>query len=198
MKKVSVIIILLFTILIFSSTALAQDDGYRVFGIGVNVLDFNGLLAGNGGTIYIPINVAPVFRLEPYLGFNTTSYDYEGDDDESETGIQFGIGISGMIRRGSALIYIGGRIGFVFDSYEEKDMSGDVAYERSSASFGIGPILGGEYYFNPHVSLGGEASIIYRSTTRDVKYPNEPYMDGYETTTSGLGTESMIFIRFYF
>ena len=189
MKKVSVIIILLFATMIFSSSAIAQDDGYRVFGLGVSVMEY--------GTVYIPINVAPSFRLEPFLGFDFTSYDWDGDADDSRSTVELGIGILPTIRKGSAVIYIGGRIGLAITSGEYKDSGGDVYVESTEASFWIGPVIGGEYYFNPHISLGGEMAISYGSSADETNYTSE-FMDDEEDTISGIGTETAIFIRFYF
>jgi len=197
MKKVFGILILLFAVMIFHSSANAQNNGHRIVGIGVNVLDITNIISGQGSTIYIPINVASAFRLEPFLGFNTISYDPEGDADESETNMQLGIGILPTIRRKNAVIYIGGRIGIAFGSEENKDSNGDVYRKNSDFSFGLGPVLGGEYYFNPHISLGGEMAISYRTSTYKTDYTNQ-FQDDEEDKISGIGTESKIFIRFYF
>ena len=197
MKKLVIILVLLITVLFVFNPAIAQDKEYRAFGIGVNVLDLSGIVYGDGATIYLPINLGPAFRLEPLLGFGTTSYDWEGDADDSETNMQLGLGIYPTIRRGSAVIYIGGRIVMGFGSEEDKDNNGDVYVEYSDFSFGIGPILGGEYYFNPHISLGGEMSIMFASTTTKTDYKNQ-FQDDEEDKITRIATNSMVFIRFYF
>ena len=197
MKKLALILVVIFTVLVFLNPVVAQDKEYRAFGIGVNVLELSGIMYGNGATIYLPINLGPAFRLEPLLGFSSTSYDYEGDADDSETNTVLGLGIYPTIRRGSAVIYIGGRIVMGFGSEEDKDNNGDVYAEYSDFSFGIGPILGGEYYFNPHISLGGEMSIMFASTTNKTDYKDQ-FRSDEEDKFTRIATNSMIFIRFYF
>lgn len=197
MKRLALILVVFFTVLVFLNPVVAQDKEYRAFGIGVNVLDLGGIVYGDGGTIYLPINLGPAFRLEPMLGFSSTSYDYEGDADDSETSMQLGLGIYPTIRRGSAVIYVGGRIGIAFGSEEDKDNNGDVYVTYSDFSFGIGPILGGEYYFNPYLSLGGEMSIMFSSMTSKTDYDSQ-FMDDEEDSITRIATNSMVFIRFYF
>ena len=198
MKKALVLFLVMFILIMFNNPVNAQDNGYRAFGIGVNVLDISGILSGGGSTIYLPINLGPAFRIEPFLGLGTTSYDYKDSDaDESYTSFQIGTGIYPTIRKGNAVIYIGGRLGVGFSSDEQKDSNGDVYVEDSDFTFGIGPVVGGEYYFNPHISLGGEASIMYSSTKNKRDYKDEFTPDREETDTY-IGTGSMIFFRFYF
>ena len=197
MKKVTVFFLFLFLTIIFNNSLSAQDKEYRAFGIGVNVLDLSGVIYGDGATIYLPINLGPAFRLEPFLGFSSISYDWEGDADDSETNMELGLGIFPTIRKGSAVIYVGGRIGMAIGSEEDKDSNGDVWVEYSDFSFGIGPALGGEYYFNPHLSLGGEMSIMFVSMTDKTDYKSQ-FQDDEEDTITRIATESLIFIRFYF
>ena len=198
MKKALVILFVMLLLVMFSNPANAQDKEYRAFGLGVNLLDLSGLLSGNGASIYAPINLGPAFRIEPFLGFGTTSYDYKDSEaDDSHSGFQFGTGVYPTIRRGNAVIYIGGRIGVYLSSDEYKNSQGDVDEEDSDFTFTIGPIVGGEYYFNPHISLGGEASIMYTHIHRKMDYKNELYTNDEETDTH-IGTGSMIFFRFYF
>lgn len=194
MKKVSVILIILFAVLIVSNSAIAQDKAYRAFGIGVSITDLNGWY---GSAIHIPINLSPGFRLEPFIGFMTAAYDDDGEDDDSETGMQFGLGIYPTIRKGSAVIYIGGRTGIAFFSGEYKDNNGDVYVEESDFTFFIGPVLGGEYYFNPHFSLGGEVGIMLDVTGEEMNYTSE-FQPDTEDAYVIIGTQGKLFIRFYF
>ena len=198
MKKLSFILVVLITIIVFLNPAAAQDKEYRAFGIGVVALDLGGALdAAGGATILLPINIGPAFRLEPILGFGSISYDYEGKADDSESSMTIGLGIYPTIRKGSAVIYIGGRLGMAFGSEENKDNNGDVWVEYSDFSFGLGPVLGGEYYFNSHISLGGEMSIMFSSTTLKTDYDN-PLADDEEDSVTRIATNSMVIIRFYF
>ncbi len=190
MRKILVTIIVISMLILLSNSVFAQDKAYRVFGLGVNIMDY--------GTVYIPINVASAFRLEPFVGFDFTSYEeFSNENEGSESDMQFGIGILPMIRRGSAVIYIGGRVGIAFYSDEYKNSDGDAIWEYSDFSFGIGPVIGGEYYFNPHISLGGEMSIMFQTFTNERNYTSEFQVD-LEGGEVGIGTESAIFIRFYF
>jgi len=197
MNKVTLILVLAVAVIVFINPATAQDKDYRTFGIGVNVLDLGGIMYGGGATIYVPINLGPAFRLEPLLGFGTTSYDWEGDADDEETNVVIGLGVYPTIRKGDAVIYIGGRIGLALASEEEKDNNGDVYVEYGDFSFGIGPVLGGEYYFNQYISLGGEMSIMFSSTTSKTDFKSE-FQDDEEDSMTRIGTNSMVFIRFYF
>ncbi|MBN1409053.1 MAG: outer membrane beta-barrel protein [Calditrichaceae bacterium] len=194
MKKVTLILVLVFAVMVFFNPVTAQEKEYRAFGIGINVLDLTGLNAGSGSTIYFPINVARGFRLEPLLGFNTEATDYDDENNESSySDFLIGLGIFPTIRKGSAVIYVGGRFGIKFGSGEYTS-PGDVTTEYSDFSFGIGPVLGGEYYFNPHLSLGGEMAIMYSSTVdkTDYEFGDE------EDTRVNIETQGLVFVRFYF
>jgi len=197
MRKVSVIIILLFAVMILSNSAIAQDKAYRAFGIGVNVLDIEGIISGAGSTVYLPINLGPGFRLEPLLGFNINSEKYDNDSESSSNDVKLGLGIFPTMRKGNAVIYIGGRLGIAFGSSEYKNPNGDVTSDQSEFSFGLSPVIGGEYYFNPHLSLGGEMGIMFRSTTMTDKAISD-FDEDEEDTEINIGTQGMVLIRFYF
>ncbi|MEJ2053532.1 MAG: outer membrane beta-barrel protein [Calditrichaceae bacterium] len=196
MRKVSIFIVMFVVVLMFSTSSFAQNE-YRPFGIGVNVLDLNGIMSGAGATVYLPINLAPGFRLEPLIGLNITSDEYDSGAEYSQTDMILGIGIFPTIRKGNAVIYVGGRVGIGLGSSESKNSNGDKTSDQSDFSFGLGPALGGEYYFNPHLSLGGEVSIMYRHTTMTDKAIFD-YEEDQEDTESSIGTQGLVFIRFYF
>jgi hypothetical protein len=191
MKKLALILVVLFTVLFLFNTVFAQEKGYRAFGIGVNVIDY---MSGAGSTIYLPINLGPSFRLEPMLGISNYAEDNDDDSEYSDTDFTIGLGIYPTIRKGDAVIYVGGRLGMIISSSEYTN-SFDNTTKYSDFTFGIGPALGGEYYFSPHFSLGGEMAIMYHATTDKTEYENG---NDIEDTSAGFETQSLVFVRFYF
>jgi hypothetical protein len=167
----------------FAQTAAAPAPaGHRpMWGIGISVLPFTaGPNVGPTAEIYVPINIAPQFRLEPSLGIFTA--DPNGDNNNSSN-VTIGIGGFWVKPLAQAFdMYAGGRLKLNFSKQQNPAPIGD----QSDTDVIIAAALGGEYYVVPHFSVGLEGQFgLYALGT----------VNG---DTSGWATTGLAFMRLYF
>lgn len=183
-----------------SSQVLAAD-----FGVGVSV-------QANDAWIYAPIDVTPVFRIEPSIRFVdsesesqtqsssfgspvTTSVKSQSDQRE------LAVGLFGKASLGEAVrLYYGARAAYIDNETKLRiatrfGTSEDVLEEESSLDgYRISPTLGFEYLINEHFSLGGEAEWFYQDLDSDIS----------QTDVAGTaklkanGTATRLIVRFTF
>ncbi len=164
--------------------------------IGIGVSIGNDLALGNGefvflplglGNFYIPILVSPKLRLEPEFGLFRSSS--SNDNFETTlTNFRFGLGIFPLIQKDKANLYYGLRVGIILTSSSFK--FDDIDDSESKTDFYIGPAVGGEYFFNDHISLGGEVQLNYISIGQED--------DDSDVSESVIVTRTLVFIRWYF
>jgi hypothetical protein len=153
----------------------AAQQQRRTVGVGASITpdaDFSPTIE-----IYVPIQIAPQFRLEPSLGIFTT--DAEGRNDISN--VTVGIGAFYVMPLAAAAdMYAGARLKLNFASWD------DGVNDDSDTDFLLAGALGGEYYLVPQLSLGVEAQLgLYQN--------GEVNGDDSGLFTTGLG-----FLRFFF
>jgi hypothetical protein len=147
-------------------------------GIGIAVTPVDTLLNGLPPVeIYVPIGIAPQFRIEPSIGFFTS--DVNGGTDRSD----FTLGIGAFFLNPLAPqldLYAGGRLKLNFASVDNG------VTDDSDTDLFLAAAVGGEYYFVPKFSLGLEAQAgLYRAG--DVS-----------GDADGFFTSGLAFLRVYF
>jgi hypothetical protein len=147
-------------------------------------------------SFYIPIIVAPSFRIEPHFGI----VKYSGSDtdwEESYTVMDFGVGLFFLRWYGMVDLYFGARIGMMRYSYSEEytwDTTTET-YDGSRSDLYLAPAFGGEYFFTPHLSLGGEIQFNYVMIG---DWDEENGSDSDEDVNESLiKTKTLFFIRWY-
>jgi hypothetical protein len=152
--------------------AAAQDTRTQV-GLGIAIVPLDPL---DTVELYVPITIAPQFRLEPSIGITTS--DGPGTDSSD-----FTLGVGGFYVSKLAPqmdMYAGGRLKLNFASVD----SGTT--DDSGTDIVLAGALGGEYYFVPRFSLGLEGQLGYYSNSE---------VSGDD---SGLFTTGLAFLRMYF
>jgi hypothetical protein len=159
-------------------TAAAQEARPLV-GVGIAIFPLSTGYAGAPTVeVYLPLQIAPTFRLEPSLGIRTSNGPSGGNDTRDLT-----LGIGGFyIKRLSAHVdaCLGGRLKLNFARFSTPGVS------DSGTDVVVAGAVGGEYYFVPHFSLGLEANLGY--------YQNS----NVSGDDSGLFTSGLAFLRLYF
>jgi hypothetical protein len=199
--------------LALTAPALAQQAAKQEprFGVGVGLTgsSVSGSAAQNGtgspdfGTLFfVPLNLAPHFRLEPFLGWARASLDnvpvgVGGNQQFSpflqgkSSDITFGVGgfyvapVAPQVQ-----VYLGGRLASQWQSIQ--DNAGDKASRRNTI---LAAALGGEYLPVPRVAFGGELQLglIWYGDT-DYTAPGASISGG---GGSGSATQGTLFVRFY-
>lgn len=175
-----------------AAPALAQEKAGR-FGIGVGLSGGGNLVPGT--VVFVPLNIAPNFRIEPFLGIDR--FDIDPDpvlvDGKSST-VSLGAGAFYLARIVPQVqMYLGGRLGFIFESFEEASATPD---EWDRRDFLLAAALGGEYLPHPRIAVGAEAMLGYVAIGDTEFTPS-----GGPTVKGGGGsatqTQGTIFVRVY-
>jgi hypothetical protein len=156
--------------------AAAQER--RPVGLGVSIAPFaQAVQLSPAVEVYVPIAIAPQFRLEPSLGIWTN------DEDAGLESKDVTLGLGAFFVKQVAPpadMYAGARLKLNFASVDNGVVS------DSDTDFVLAAALGGEYYFVPQLSLGLEAQLgLYQRG--DVS-----------GNDSGFFTNGLAFLRFYF
>jgi hypothetical protein len=199
MRKASLVLLLGIALFLVSNPVYAQKKTPS-FGIGVSMgrevifIYYQSMFTmSDYPSFYMPIRISPGFRIEPEFGLWRYSYSRDGGDRKSTyTVLSLGCGIFPMTNKGKVNIYYGGRLGFlsISESYKNKWDGHIETDDDSKTDFYIGPVIGGEYLFTDHLSLGGEVQLNYTSYGR--------YNEDVDVSESLISTKTLIFVRWYF
>lgn len=184
---------------------------HRIFGIGLRVYqwwyDELAQLLPPSSTITISITPHRNFRIEPEIGyFSTKSYSQTLEENLTDKNFHIGLGIYPMLQKGNTNLYFGIRWAQIkiTDEYVEYIVPTGPPWtytykkeELISKHQLIGPVIGGEYLFAKHFSLGGEVGLKYAIYHSDVE-GKDPNHNHDEDKTKSILTESNLFVRFYF
>ena len=178
------------------NSANAQD--VEKVGLGVAVFDLQQLIeaftsqgVGANATLTFPIHTSPEFRVEPEIGILRASEEEKNGVTETNTvtSWKIGAGIFSLNTSGDFTLYYGGRVGYTSQTWTYE--AGAVDGETSTSGIYIAPAIGGEHAFSEHFSLGGEAQLMYTTTSTDIQDSNV------ETSLSAWGTRALVFVRVY-
>lgn len=190
-----------------ASPALAQQrEGAKIgLGLGLNLnqlgqpasLNFTQIAPGAIGetpvAIYVPVQVGPNLRIEPWLGFWTWS----ANGPASAYVWDLGVGALWYFMPASPTgLYLGGRLALTF-SGGESTTGGGVTTKSTETDFRISGVVGIEHFIAPKFSLGAEAQLgpTFYGDVNDTTL-------GVTTTVNrslvGWQTNGVIFVRYFF
>ncbi|HET8539778.1 MAG TPA: outer membrane beta-barrel protein [Anaeromyxobacter sp.] len=180
MKNVARIALALSALALAAPAAAQQSRPTLGLGVSIVPVDAAGVLPPI--EVYVPIRIAPNFKLEPSLGIWTRDQGGVGANDTRDLVLGLGAFFVKPIA-GAADMYVGGRLKLNFAKTDDGTTS------NSDTDIVVAAALGGEYYLVPLFSIGLEAQLgLYqRGTAGDFGADD----DGFFTT--GLG-----FLRLYF
>jgi hypothetical protein len=133
--------------LAMSAGAMAADVG---LGMGVGQ---------NASTLYVPIELSPSLRLEPYVtAYKSVRKDLNSKNNSTYVG--FGAGLFGVQQTGEGIRVFGGaRLGYVTRKSSQTAESYD--YSDRSSGVELAPTVGFEYDLHKNFSIGGEAGLAH-------------------------------------
>lgn len=202
-------------LLALSANAFAQDTKpvtveMRKFGFGMKFSAFGmedlGLTSTlSGGKIFfLSINPVKNFRIEPEFGFGKSSskaLNISGDLLNKASHV--GGSLFYMAQKSNANFYFGPSVSVSKFSNEQESFQGYVngvpSYKKeeyNDKDLAFGGILGAEYFFIKHFSLGAELGVFSHKLTQEM-----PSMTGSGTTeyeSNALYTTGNIILRAYF
>jgi hypothetical protein len=202
--KTALTLILVVTLTILSFPQ--EEDNAVQFGFGVNFSSEYTVYYVNGFGEEVQIETLPVdlanfsiivknnfFRLEPSIGYFTSTIDYNDASSSSEysnSNIRVGAVFAfNDTHIESMNLYYGIDFGFIFSSRKYTSSYSDQSDDNSKTDFFIGPAIGGEYLFIKNFSLGGEINLNYISIGQ---YDSESDISAWAMSTRGL-----IYLRWY-
>jgi len=138
-------------------------------------------------TIYVPIDVNDTFRIEPLARYAKDTSIFPGGRTKRET-YEIGTGLFKLYPLTESIhIYYGGRLSYLNLKYDTNFYGPAINSDRSrSDGYRIAPTLGFEYFFNKHLSIGGEAQWYYS----DIE------ADGQDLSATGTNTNLILRLRF--
>lgn len=182
-----------------ASPAFAQHGGSGKFGVGAGI--------ANGGLtsflFFVPLNVAPNLRVEPFVGWARADTDAlpagnggagplstpgKSSDFILGAGVFFVQPVAAQVQ-----LYAGGRLGLEWESEQDAAPATGKSTRRNTI---LGAALGGEYLLNPRFAVGAEAMVAYVAIG-DTKFSG----NGLPSVEGGGGsasvTQGTIFARVY-
>jgi len=188
--------------LAFAPHALAQQrDGVKVgLGVGMNLNQVVQPATLNATdvspvAIYVPVQVNPGLRIEPWIGFWTWSQN--GPD--STYAWDLGVGGLYYFQHANPLgLYLGARLGLTF-SGGDATTGGGVTTTTTETDFRIVGVCGAEYFISPRFSLGAEAQL---GVTLYGDVSNKNQTTGVTVTASrdltSWQTNGVLMLRYFF
>jgi len=155
---------------------------YHRYGIGAKA----SLGTSSGSAIYFPIMISPTFQYEPeFQHQKTTISERVSNGNSTLSNLEYitewvSIGVGLLKRRREAELSINSGIRFGLIRAVQYNQSNGTTIDLQGWGYYVSPLLAGEYYISPNLSLTGEAQ--YRLTA--VK------MTGEMTTSSTSGNKT--------
>lgn len=184
----------LFVALAAASPAIAQEKGQAAaeksrIGVGVSLTTFDIATASVGSPvatpadIYVSIDLGQL-RIEPSLGINHFSI----DGGTKATSFNLGVGALLLFKQArTASVYVGPRL--FLDFVSTKNGAG---FSDSGTDFTLAAALGGEWFADPHFSLGAEARLGFTIGSQLSDAGNI-----LRRGATHIGTSGLFFLRFY-
>ena len=133
-------------------------------------------------------------RLEPEIGYNKEDhYNIYDNLEDRQIGISYGLGGYWLFHVNNVIPYVGLKYSRINNEYI-RELPSTSTYENYVKQSNFGPILGVEYRFTEHFSLGADFGYYwFKRSDRNVRDNSD------ETSTEkGNATTSRIKFRFFF
>lgn len=201
-----------------TNTTSVSSSAEPFIGLGVRLGTIAPLAAPTRLNVYVPINLMPILRIEPDLGFSRSASVNENFDDDGNSVLRqenkdsvfrLGVGAFYMMQPANRTnIYVGGRLGLLRNSsVQQVDavvLGANVNTTTTTTRNDIMASLatGGEAYVTTHFSLGGEVALDFTSFG-DPRVTTDPESnmdddDDTSSSTTALSTSGALFLRWYF
>jgi opacity protein-like surface antigen len=190
-----------------AATAAQAQVPDRAVGLGVSLNPSAIIVDGSEGTlmlpvgfgnIHIPIIAGPHLKIEPEFGIWRTSSSYSGTGTSSSstsTLLRVGAGVFRFVRvGGGTALYVGPRVAMVRTS-SSSTYSGGTPSSSHQTNWSFGLAIGGEHFFSPHFSLGGEVQLNYIKLGTEEHEPSTPSTSSYSSHM--ISNNGLVFIRLY-
>ena len=166
-----------------------------------------GALAGSLN-LFVPLNLGSHFRLEPQIGWHTSSFEEVASDPSVPTnGVSgsnrvflLGVGLLGTQRPGdgTTVLYYGPRIGLAWTRANVTDASSTSSLTETQSAWYANAVVGGEHLFS-HLSIGGEVGLGYLHTGTPHWTQSGPVtFSAADSKGHDLGTSATALVRWYF
>lgn len=173
--------------------ALASPRGQAAdYGVGVSLLE-------DGAAVYLPINLASHWRVEPVLSFEREEKTQQDADTFYR---EMALGIGGFYRyslaHDQADVYVGARLLVLRrDETEHKTnaLSRPHRLDSEYRGFQSNALVGIDFYFSRAFAIGGEVGLEY--TEYDVDF-HDDMMGSDQASVSNTRTRSNLIARYYF
>jgi opacity protein-like surface antigen len=141
-------------------------------GLGIDVgespLQVIGSPGGVTTSLLVPVMIGKRFRLQPWVGYLSASLERTSSTFSSNSRVRrlnLGLAAHYLFPVKDALrIYLGGGIGFGWSKVEDRASNGQgnsfVSTEKRTDRL-LNAVAGGEYFFSPRFSIGGELRLDY-------------------------------------
>jgi hypothetical protein len=155
-------------------------------------------------TFLVPIRVNPRLTLEPEFGLFRYSIETTGSSGSSSSdfsNLRIGVGALTSFRtRGGLTPYAGPRAGIVRNRTSNHFSGGGGApsdYKTKRDDWYVSAVLGAQYHFSPHFSLGGGVQATRTSIGDEEESPPSGFPSP-DTKFIIIGTSGLIMLRFFF
>lgn len=191
-----------------AASALGAQEPSRTVGFGTSFNPGALIIPGEGELLVFQTGFNNIlfpfrgqnFTFEPEFGLFRTSSEEKstfGTFTSSFTNVRLGVGIlKHMEKRENLEPYAGPRFGVVRSTSKETSPFGGSSEQTTKAnSWYLSGVLGAQYFFTKHFSLGGEAQLTYTSvgSTTTTGSSNPP-----DESRSVIGTAGLVLLRCYF
>lgn len=137
-------------------------------------------------TIRVPIDFDFGLRVEPELGFISSTYDDPNWEDTYQ-GVTFGVGgYYNLWKVDKVNVYAGGRLAYTNGTHDEKQKSTGITTTTDEDMTSLQALFGAEYFFVDNMSFAAQAGLEFITGS-----------DGNNDVTS-TGTTTTLVIRYFF
>ena len=158
--------------------------------------------------LFVPLNLGSHFRLEPQIGWRTTSFQEVASDPTAPANsvsgssrvLLLGVGLLGTRRPGdgATILYYGPRIGLAWTRDNLTDGSSASSLTETQSDWYANVVVGGEHLFS-HLSIGGEVGLGYlHSGTPHWTQAGPATFTASDAKGHALGTNATALVRWYF
>ena len=154
-------------------------------------------------TFLVPIRVNSRLTLEPEFGlfrFSTETTGSSGTSSSDFSNLRIGVGaLTSFSTRGALVPYVGPRFGITRNRQKSRSTytGGSSEYKTSRNDWYVSGVLGAQYFFSPHFSLGGEVQATRTSIGDEEESPPSGFPSP-DTKFIVIGTSGLIMLRFFF
>ena len=162
-----ILFLILFSVAGFSQTATVPDKLVRVgFGMAFQDVYTGDYMTFEASQLYLPIDFRN-FRIEPTISRRLTREETPIMETHTERETKLGVGLFLKKNYDKTTIYYGIRMGIGEYKFTYAYSSSSSRYNNFNTIRYWGPAMGGEYYFSPHFSIGGETLLEMENKDKD-------------------------------